>query len=76
MDDVREKLRRCFALAFPKMDPSQYAAASAQNTKEWDSIAQLRLLTLVSEEFGRDIDFEEFEGATSFQALEQALQVQ
>jgi len=76
MDTVREKLTRCFALAFPKLDPREYESASAQNVAEWDSIAQLTLLTVIGEEFGREIDFEEFEGATSFKALEQALQVQ
>ncbi len=76
MDDVRDKLGRCFALAFPKLDPSQYAAASAENMSGWDSIAQLTLLNLIGEEFEREIDFEEFEGATSFEALARALQVQ
>jgi acyl carrier protein len=76
MENVKDKLGRCFALAFPKLDPGQYATASTQNVSDWDSIAQLTLLTLISEEFGREIDFEEFEGATSFEALAQVLQVQ
>lgn len=76
MDTVKDKLTRCFALTFPNLDPGRYAGASAQNVREWDSIAQLTLLTLIGEEFGREIDFEEFEGATSFEALVQALQVQ
>jgi len=76
MDNVRDKLERCFALAFPKLDPRQYATASTQNVSEWDSIAQVTLLTLIGEEFGREIDFEEFEGATSFETLAQILQVQ
>ena len=73
MDDVTDKLSRCFALAFPSLDPSQYATANADNVKGWDSIAHLTLLTLIGEEFGREVDFEEFEGATSFQALREAL---
>jgi len=76
MDDVRDKLGRCFALAFPKLDPSQYATANAETVKEWDSIAQLTLLNLIAEEFEREIDLEEFEDATSFEALAHALQVQ
>lgn len=76
MVNVNDKLSRCFALAFPKLDPSQYATASTENVSEWDSIAQLTLLTLIGEEFGREIDFEEFEGATSFKALAEVLQVQ
>ena len=76
MDDVRVKLERCFALTFPKLDPSQFATATAQNVSEWNSLAQLTLLTVIGEEFGREIDFEEFEGANSFEALAQLLQVQ
>lgn len=76
MDPVREKLDRCFALVFPQLDPSQYSSAAAQNMSEWNSIAQLTLLTLIGEEFGREIDFEEFEGVTSYEALEKILQVQ
>jgi acyl carrier protein len=75
-DAIKEKLARCFALAFPKLDPSLYATASAQNMAEWNSIAQLRLLTLIGEEFGREIDFEEFEGVDSFEALARVLQVE
>jgi acyl carrier protein len=76
MDNVRDKLGHCFAQVFPKLDPSQYSTASAETMSEWDSITQLTLLTLIGEEFERDIDFEDFEGATSFEALATALQVQ
>lgn len=40
---------------------------------DWDSVAQVTLLTVIGEEFGIEIDFEEFEGATSFQELENRL---
>jgi acyl carrier protein len=69
MNSVEEKLSRCFALVFPKLDPNQRANATTENTREWDSVAQVTLLTLIGEEFGIEIDFEEFEGATSFEAL-------
>ena len=75
MDDVRDKLGRCFALAFPQLDPNRYADASAENTPQWDSLAHVTLLTLIGEEFGREIDFEEFEGVTTFEGLERVLQV-
>jgi acyl carrier protein len=75
MDDVREKLGRCFALVFPKLDPGKYATASAENTSEWDSLTHVTLLTLIGEEFEREIDFEDFEGVTTFEALERVLQV-
>jgi acyl carrier protein len=75
MDDVRDKLNHCFALAFPKLDPSQYATATAENTEGWDSLAQVTLIAVISEEFGREIDYEEFEGVTSFGDLARTLQV-
>jgi len=75
-NNVREKLRSCFALVFPKLDPQQYETADATNVREWDSIAQVTMLSLIAQEFEREIDFEDFEDATSFEALARALQVQ
>lgn len=69
MNETEVKLAHCFSLAFPKMEASRYSSANVENTAEWDSVAQVTLLTVIGEEFGIDIDFEEFEGATSFDAL-------
>ena len=68
-NNIKEKLAHCFSLAFPEMKPSQYATATTENTKAWDSVLQVTLLTLIGEEFGIEIDFAEFEGATSFESL-------
>jgi acyl carrier protein len=69
MDNVPERLSNCLTSVFPRLTPEQISAASATNVEEWDSIAQVTLLTVIGEEFNVDIDFEEFEGATSFEAL-------
>jgi len=69
IDNTRTRLERCFALTFPRLDPSQYATASAESMADWDSVAQVTLLTVIGEEFGIEIDFEEFEGATSFEEI-------
>jgi acyl carrier protein len=69
MNKVEEKLSYCFSLVFPALDPSLRTRATTENTPGWDSVAQVTLLTLVGEEFGIEVDFEEFEGATSFEAL-------
>ena len=68
MDDatIREKLVKCFAAVFPELDPTEIESASAENTSGWDSIAQVTLLTLVGEEFGIDVDFDQFGSALSF----------
>ena len=73
MDNTRTRLERCFALTFPRLDPSQCATASADTMADWDSVAQITLLTVIGEEFGIEIDFEEFEGATSFEEFARRL---
>lgn len=69
MDNVRDKLAKCMSLTFPGLDPAAIPSASVENMSEWDSVAMVTLLSLIGEEFGMDIDFEAFEGATSFDAL-------
>lgn len=69
MDNIREKLTGCFLLVFPQLDRSRVESASVDSVKQWDSVAQVNLLTVIGEEFGLEIDYEEFEGATSFEAL-------
>jgi acyl carrier protein len=76
MDTVTTKLTRCFSLAFPSLPAESIPAASVQTVPEWDSIAQITLLTLIGEEFGLQVDFEEFEDALSFEQLSNRLRSQ
>ena len=69
MDKLAERLAKCFSLVFPGLPHAQIPSAKAANVSGWDSIAQVNLLGLVGEEFNIDIDFEKFEGATSFEEL-------
>lgn len=69
MNNIEDRLVNCFSLVFADVPREQIASATAENLKGWDSVAHLNLLSLIGEEFGMDIDFEEFEGATSFAAL-------
>lgn len=68
-DAYFEQLVDCFEEVFPKLSRSAIPASTHDNVAEWDSIAQLTLLSLIGESFHIDIDFEEFEGATSFTAI-------
>ena len=69
MDNLTDKLTKCFGAVFPDLGSERIPGASAENVSEWDSIAQVNLLSVISEEFNVEIDFEEFEGATSFGQL-------
>jgi acyl carrier protein len=66
MDETATRLEQCFRIAFPTLDPAAIPLASVDRVPAWDSVAQITLLNLIGEEFAIDIDFEEFEGATSF----------
>lgn len=68
-DTTYDRLVSCFAKAFPKLSPSEIPAASHESVAAWDSMAHITLLNLISEEFKVDIDFEEFDEATSFAAI-------
>lgn len=63
---IKEKLLKCFSAVFPELNPAEIESANVENTSGWDSIAQVTLLTLVSEEFEVDVDFERFSNALSF----------
>lgn len=69
MDTTIEKLINCFSLVFPRLPVSQIPVATADNIAEWDSIAQINLMSIAAEEFDIDPDYEQFEGATSFEAF-------
>ncbi len=68
-DGHHERLVRCFEQVFPDLTQSAIPAATQDNVAAWDSIAQVTLISLIGEEFGIDIDFEEFEDAISFAAV-------
>jgi acyl carrier protein len=66
---ILDRLIRCFETVFPNVNPSDIPAATHESLAAWDSIAHVTLLSVIGEEFGIDLDFEEFEGATSFAAI-------
>jgi len=73
MDSLSERLSRCFSVVFPNLSPQGILEASAGHLSDWDSIAQVNLLCVISEEFGLDVDFVEFEGATSYASIRDRL---
>jgi len=68
-DEQVERLTGCFKQVFPAMNPADIPAATQEGTPAWDSIAHVTLFSLAGEEFGMDLDFEEFADATSFAAI-------
>lgn len=74
MNNSQEKLIECFLVVFPNLDRSAVPAASVETVREWDSVAQVSLLTVIGEEFQIEIDYEEFDGVTSFAAMAERIE--
>ena len=69
MDDVQDRLSRCFAAVFPSLPESQIVTASVDTVKEWDSVAAATLITTIEEEFGVEFDVDTLENLTSYHAI-------
>ena len=61
MDDISKRLERCFATVFPDLTSDQIRQASTKSVAKWDSLASITLLSLVSEEFGMELNMDDFE---------------
>ena len=61
-----ERLTHCFQTVFPSLSPSEIPTASKAAVPEWDSVAQITLLTVVEEEFDIQFKPEELELLVSF----------
>ena len=65
MTTTNERLAKCFSNVFPEIRPDEIPRASTASLAAWDSLAHVILLTAVSEEFGCEIDPEDFEHLVS-----------
>lgn len=64
-----ERLVGCFKKVFPNLSTAEIPSLTQEGTAAWDSIAHVTLISLIGEEFAIDLDFEEFDEATSFSAI-------
>ena len=74
MNDLQDRLSRCFAAVFPNLPDSQITTASLETVDGWDSVAAATLITTIEEEFGVEFDVETIGGLTSYQAVAAALE--
>lgn len=70
MDELQDRLLRCFSSVFPKLPPDQLRLASVQTVRVWDSLAAVTLVAVLQEEFGVQIDFGDLPKLDSFDAVE------
>jgi acyl carrier protein len=76
MNDTTAKLERCFSLVFPELAPESVQQASDLIVPRWDSLAHITLLSLIGEEFGILVEFNDFADAFSFAEIRNRLGAQ
>jgi acyl carrier protein len=69
MNEVPDRLTRCFSSVFPELPPDQIRSASVENVPEWDSLAAVTLVAVLQEEFSVEIDFADLPELESFDAV-------
>ena len=69
MNDLQDRLNRCFAAVFPNLPEWQITAATLDTVEGWDSVAAATLITTIEEEFGLEFDVEAIGSLTSYQTI-------
>jgi acyl carrier protein len=69
MDEIRPRLFRCFAAAFPSLSDDEIVIASANTVSAWDSVASVTLFAMIEEEFELEIDIEDLGGLLAFDTI-------
>ena len=69
MNDLEQRLTKCFSTVFPAVPPADIAGASMKTVKEWDSAAAITLVMVMEEEFGISLDFEVLPELDSFRKI-------
>jgi len=70
MDNLRDRLVRCFETVFPDMPESEIATASQQTLSNWDSVAAITLANVIEDEFAFQLDFEDLADLDSFERIQ------
>jgi acyl carrier protein len=66
MSDINERISRCFSNVFPDIRREDIPLASSASLSSWNSLAHVRLLSAIGEEFDLEPDMEDFEELTSW----------
>lgn len=69
MNDIKERLVKCFDAVFPDLGEAMILHASPQTVESWDSMASITLISVIEEEFEIEIDPEDIESLVSFEKV-------
>jgi acyl carrier protein len=66
MDQIETRVAHCFNNVFPALTANELSGASMTSLAAWDSMAHIRLLSSMSEEFGLELEMEDFDQLVSY----------
>jgi acyl carrier protein len=67
MNDARERLVNCFAAVFPRLSKEEIQHATPDMVRDWDSVSNIMLISVIEEEFNTSIAIEDIENLRSFE---------
>lgn len=69
MADLRARLIDCFGAVFSNLERDAIPRATTETLERWDSLATVTLVAVVQEEFGVEVEPEDFPSFTSFDGV-------
>lgn len=66
MNDIPQRVASCFSNVFPALRPEDISRASTASLASWDSVAHVTLLSSIAEEFGVELEMEDFDELVSY----------
>jgi acyl carrier protein len=65
---ISQRLQQCFQAIFPNLKQADIASASPETVPDWDSVAQVTLISIIQEEFAVVLPEEKYGEMLSFEA--------
>ncbi|MBN1514482.1 MAG: acyl carrier protein [Phycisphaerae bacterium] len=73
MNELNERLIRCFSIVFPDLPADQIPRASVSAVAQWDSLATLNLVGVLEEEFQIRFGADDLPSLLSFELIRDRL---
>ena len=70
MDNVENRLVRCFSSVFPELGEGEIRNASIESVPAWNSLAAVTLAAVLQEEFGIQVNLADLPSLVSFAAVQ------
>jgi len=66
MQTTQDRIASCFSAVFPDIQAAEIPRASTASLAAWDSVAHVTLLASIAEEFGVELEIEDYESLVSY----------